>query len=342
MTGSSIRTAAAPGRLSASLPDEVLAFLRKHGLAGAGETPAATALSGGVSSDIWRVDLESGPIAVKRALPRLRVAQVWEAPVERNVYEKKWLETANAIAPGIAPKVLASDEAGFFAMEYLGELPLWKAELLAARIDPRFAGAVGGSLATLHAATANSAKLASEFATDANFEAIRLDPYLKAAALAHPEYADRIRDIHEETASTRLSLVHGDISPKNILIGKNGPIFLDAECAWYGDPAFDIAFCLNHLVLKSVLMPDKAALLRQSFESLMSAYLGGVTWEDPLLLSDRAGALLPALMLARVDGKSPVEYLTTEAQKNRVRDAMPRLLYRPPHLEQFWSLWQGS
>src|SRR6185312_17531388 len=115
MTGSSIRAAAAPGSLSASLPEEVLAFLRKHGLAGAGESPPASALSGGVSSDIWRVDLQSGPIAVKRALPRLRVAQVWEAPVERNRYEKKWLETANGILPGVAPRILASDEAGFFA-----------------------------------------------------------------------------------------------------------------------------------------------------------------------------------------------------------------------------------
>ena len=110
MTGSSTRTAAAPGRLSASLPDEVLAFLREHGLAASGETPNAVALSGGVSSDIWRVDLRSGPVAVKRALPRLRVAQVWEAPVERNRYERKWLETANAIVPGVAPRVLAGDD----------------------------------------------------------------------------------------------------------------------------------------------------------------------------------------------------------------------------------------
>src|SRR5262245_45371500 len=189
MTGSSIRAAAAPGRLSASLPDEVLAFLRKHGLAGPGENPNAVALAGGVSSDIWRIDLKSGPVAVKRALPRLRVAQVWEAPVERNRFEKKWLETANGIVPGVAPKILASDDGGFFAMEYLGDLPLWKAELREGRADPDFAAEVGRRLARIHAATAGNPAIASQFKTDENFYAIRLEPYLVATARVHPALA---------------------------------------------------------------------------------------------------------------------------------------------------------
>ena len=100
----------------------MLAFLRRHRLAAPGDIAGCEALAGGVSSDIWRVDLRGGPIAalvVKRALPRLRVAQVWEAPVERNRYERRWLEAANAIVPGAAPRVLAGDDEGFFAMEYL-------------------------------------------------------------------------------------------------------------------------------------------------------------------------------------------------------------------------------
>ncbi|MGH9578300.1 MAG: hypothetical protein ACRD3R_12750, partial [Terriglobales bacterium] len=120
------------------LPDEVLVFLRKHRLAAADEVPACQALAGGVSSDIWRIDLRSGPVCVKRALPRLRVAQVWEAPVERNQYERRWLETANAIVPGIAPRVLAGGD-GLFAMEYLSGQPVWKAELRDGRIDAAFA-----------------------------------------------------------------------------------------------------------------------------------------------------------------------------------------------------------
>jgi len=93
--------------LSASLPEAVLRFLREARLAAPGESPPAVALAGGVSSDIWRVDLTSGTLCVKGALPRLRVSQVWEAPVERNRYEYEWLRIAAAAAPGSAPRVFA-------------------------------------------------------------------------------------------------------------------------------------------------------------------------------------------------------------------------------------------
>src|SRR5579859_5082499 len=98
------------GTSSDLLPDAVLAILRRSGLAAQGEAPAAAALTGGVSSDIWRVRLARGTVCVKRALPRLRVAQLWEAPVERNRYERRWIEIANRIVPGIAPRVLAADD----------------------------------------------------------------------------------------------------------------------------------------------------------------------------------------------------------------------------------------
>ncbi|MGH8766481.1 MAG: aminoglycoside phosphotransferase family protein, partial [Burkholderiales bacterium] len=129
--------------MNASLPEEILAFLRRHRLAAADEVPLAEALAGGVSSDIWRVN----SFVVKRALPRLRVAQVWEAPIERNRYERLWLETANRIAPGVAPRIVAADDGGCFAMEFLGDLPLWKTELRAGHADATFAAAVGRNLA---------------------------------------------------------------------------------------------------------------------------------------------------------------------------------------------------
>src|SRR5260221_18647 len=90
-TGCCTAAGEAPGPLSASLPEAILGLLRGAGLAAADEVPAATALAGGVSSEIWRVDLARGPVCVKRALPRLKVAQLWEAPVERNRYEQEWI-----------------------------------------------------------------------------------------------------------------------------------------------------------------------------------------------------------------------------------------------------------
>ena len=340
MTGSSTRAAAAPGRLSVSLPDEVLAFLRKHGLAGARENPPAVALAGGVSSDIWRVDLKSGPIAVKRALPRLRVAQVWEAPVERNLYERKWLETANEIVPGVAPKILASDDGGFFAMEYLGELPLWKAELHDGRANPAFAAEVGRRLARIHAATSGRKDVATAFATDENFHAIRLEPYLIATARVHPSLDSALKALVARTKSTKTALVHGDVSPKNILVGKAGPIFLDAECAWYGDPAFDLAFCLNHMLLKSVWVPASTQAFFASFDALKNGYFENKHDKD---LEQRVATLLPGLLLARIDGKSPVEYITKDTDKERVRSVAKKLLLNPPSsLAEVRIAWQGS
>jgi aminoglycoside phosphotransferase (APT) family kinase protein len=328
--------------LSASLPEPVLAFLRAAALAGADEAPPAVALAGGVSSDIWRVDLRSGPVCVKRALPRLRVAQLWEAPVERNRFEWRWMQAAARIAPGSAPRVLAHDEAGFFAMEFLdgARHPLWKDELRAGRAEPAFARQVGAQLARIHAATADNDAVAREFATDAGFHALRLEPYLLATARAHPEVAARLQFLAARTAATRTALVHGDVSPKNILVGPQGPVFLDAECAWYGDPAFDLAFCLNHLLLKCCWVPQAQARFLECFDALAASYLAA---HAPGGLEERAATLLPGLLLARVDGKSPVEYLTDDTQKARVRRVARTLLVAPrKRLSEVRTAWQES
>lgn len=321
----------------------MLAFLRKHGLAKRGEAAGSEALAGGVSSDIWRIDLESGPIVVKRALSRLRVAQVWEAPVERNLYERRWLEAANGIVPGVAPKVLAGDDEGFFAMEYLPGLPVWKAELHAGRANPEFAADVGRKLAAIHDATARRADIAAAFATDASFHALRLEPYLLAAGRVHPSLRENLEKLVESTSKTRLALVHGDVSPKNILVGPRGAVFLDAECAWYGDPAFDLAFCLNHLLLKGLWAPEFKARYLECFDALASAYLAGVDWEPVAQVEQRAASLLPGLMLARVDGKSPVEYLSLESDRTLVRDIAQRFLQSAPSaLSAIRLAWQKS
>ena len=121
------------------------------------------------------------------------------------------------------------------------------------------------------------------------------------------------------TQSQALALVHGDVSPKNILVGAQGPVLLDAECAWWGDPAFDLAFCLNHLLLKCLWNAAATPAFLAAFETLCEVYLQGVNWEPRGRLEQRAAALLPGLLLARVDGKSPVEYIDDEAQREVVR-----------------------
>jgi fructosamine-3-kinase len=333
--------------MSASPPDADLAdFAREAGLVRAGETPVWTALAGGVSSDIWRLDAGGRTVCIKRALAKLKVADDWRAPVDRNLYEWRWFETVRARFPESVPEPIALDEArGVFAMAFLppADHPLWKARLLAGEADPAFAAQVGRRLGQIHAATARDPAMAARFPTDALFHALRLDPYLLATAARRPEVAPAIHALVARTAGTHLALVHGDVSPKNILIGPRGPVFLDAETAWYGDPAFDLAFCLNHLLLKALVAPQARADLAASFESLSRAYLGEVTWEAADDLEARASSLLPGLFLARVDGKSPVEYLTLESQKDQVRrTAIPLLLQPPTRLAQVRAAWDAT
>lgn len=313
------------------------------GLAEPDEEPRYVSLAGGVSSDIWRADLRRGAVCVKRALPKLRVQMDWSAPIERNLYEIEWFRTAAEIVPDAVPKILNTDTArGLFVMEYLPpELyRLWRTELHGGHAEPAVAAEVGRLLARIHAATAGRADIAATFPTGHIFHAIRLEPYLEATARKHPDLAEQLASLVNTTAGTKLALVHGDVSPKNILIGPAGPVFLDAECAWYGDPAFDLAFCLNHFLLKCLWRPASASDFLNCFDAMHEAYRAGVTWESIADLEARASALLPALFLARVDGKSPVDYIAEESDKERVR-RIGRLLIRnaPTRLEIIRRTW---
>ena len=299
-----------------------------------------TPLTGGVSSDIVRIQLEDGrQFCAKRALSQLKVATEWKAPLERNQYEIAWLRRASSIVPGAAPAVLAEDrEHGIALLDYLpaDDYLLWKSELLAGRADPAVPVAVADVLGRIHAATLNDAAVAAEFPTDHLIDALRLDPYLRFTASRHPDLASRILGVLDTTAATKCALVHGDVSPKNILVAKQDghPVLLDAECAWYGDPAFDAAFCLNHLVLKAVHLPHLADELRSQAKAFAATWLAHFPQDMQADLDRRTAALLPCLMLARVDGKSPVEYLTAASQQV-VRDlAMPRIAEPRDTVEQ--------
>ena len=321
-------------------------FLVAQGLAAPGEPQTWSVLSGGVSSDIWRVDLPGRSLCVKRALPKLRVKDDWAAPPDRNLYEWRWFATVRRWIPEAAPEPLAFDpDKRLLAMAFLPpqDHPLWKAELLDGRVDAGFAAQVGERLGRIHACSAADPGLAAEFASDEGFFALRIDAYLLATARRRPEVAAQIHALAERTAGCKAGLVHGDATPKNILMGPKGPVFLDAETAWWGDPAFDGASVLNHLLLKRMVVKDRARALNDSFTAMAQAWLAAADFEPRRDLEARAASLLPALLLARVDGKSPVEYVTTEAQRDLVRRAAIPLLLEPPEtLEAVRAAWDRT
>ncbi len=295
--------------------------------------PAArlTPLVGGVSSDIWLV--EDGPhrFVVKRARPRLRVRDEWRADVGRNTIEHRFFERVGAWLPGAVPRVLFSrPEAGYFGMEYLGEgFALWKSQLLAGDFSPATAVAAGRLLGTVHARSAGDAALARDFDTTANFHQLRTEPYLLTTGARHPAWRAQFEAEARRLEATREALVHGDFSPKNLLVGADGRlVLLDAEVAWYGDPAFDVAFLLNHLFLKRLYHAPRGEPLRQLITAFRASYRAARGGE-PEGFEARIARLLPLLLLARVDGKSPVEYLVP-ARAEVVRAFVAAVLSAPP------------
>ena len=309
----------------------LLEALRTANLVGSDEMPLVVALAGGVSGDVFRVDLADGPICVKQPVEKLRVAADWHAPLERAHSEVMWLRFAALIDPACAPEVLFEDrDAHIFAMQYLppDRYPGWKAMLMNGEADSAFAGKAGHTLAAIHAASAGRDDLATAFANQDLFFALRIEPYLLHTAKTHTDFAPHIQAIADGLRASRIALMHGDVSPKNILCGPKGPVFLDAETACYGDPVFDLAFCLNHLLLKCVYRRENASGYGRSFDALRSSYLAGASWEDPSALDRRTARLLAVLLLARIDGKSPVDYLTSDRDKSFVRETARGFLAR--------------
>ena len=289
-------------------------------------------LTDGVASDIARVDLGTRHICVKFALPKLKVAADWRAPVHRNAAEYAWLSAAARVCPDSAVQLYGrSPSAHGFAMEYL-EGPgvyLWKEALLARAPDRGEAPKVAALFGRIHAASAHSGFDRSAFHNRDDFHALRIDPYLCHTRKAHPALAPHIAPLEAMLYESAQVLVHGDASPKNILMRGDAVIALDAECATMGDASFDPAFCLNHLALKAVHMPDRHGPLMGQIAAFWRAYAAHIEWEPPAAREARICALLPVLMLARVDGKSPVEYLS-DAGRQTVRDIAIPMIKQPP------------
>jgi len=305
-----------------------------------------TPLAGGVSSEIYRVDDGRDSFVVKRALPKLNVAAEWFADPRRNLHEQDYLRYVAAFLPGSVPRLrFASRDHCYFAMELIdGELANLKTELLAGRIDRSHAASAGRTLGTIHRHSAGDPEAIELFATTDDFWQLRIEPYLLATAEAHPRLAAALRAEAERLAACRSALVHGDYSPKNLLVSGERLVVIDCEVAWYGDPAFDLAFLLNHFCLKALYhAPAHGARMQDAARAACEAY--DEAWSNlPVVavIAARASRLLPMLLLARVDGKSPVEYLT-DSQRQHVRRFAERKILTPrvklAEMLESWFAW---
>lgn len=312
------------------------AFLVERGLVEEGADLHARPLAGGVSNVVLAVEGVGLRVVVKQALPRLRVADEWLATRERALTEAAALRLAADLTPGAVPAVLDVDEPSYAIV--IAEAPdgwsNWKEELLAGRADPGIAGRLGTILAAWHTGTAGGSQ-AWRLADTEAFEQLRVDPYHRTVMERRPELAPAIEEVVEQMLATTSCLVHGDYSPKNVLAGSEGLWVVDFEVAHVGDPAFDLGFMLNHLLLKSIHRPGDATGYYECAHSFLAAYAGAVP-EELLPPLPYVLAHVGCLALARVDGKSPAEYLTDEEREIARRVGEDMLTSPPASLELVW------
>ena len=302
---------------------EVPPYLVERGIFREAGSLEVVELAGGVSGVVFAARGEEKHVVFKQALERFRVEDEWLVPPQRALDEAAALELMSTLAPGAVPRLLDVDPDRFALV--MEEAPAgwrsWKSHLLEGHADTAVAARLGELLGMLHERTTEV-----ELGSAASFDAQRVDPYLRTTARRHPDLAPRIAAYTERLLETHACVVHGDYSPKNVLVGEGGPSsglwVIDWEIVHRGDPAFDVAFLLNHLLLKTIHRPAAAA----DYEACGAAFLDAY---GPQLDTAYVLGLVGCLMLARVDGKSPAEYLT-QAERERARSAGAGLLTDPP------------
>lgn len=304
-------------------PDALLAYLRSTSRIARDESPRIEILKGGVSNRTVLVERQTGePWVLKQALPKLRVKVDWFSDPSRIRREALGLQWLSRLAPPgtITPLVFEDPKHHLLAMEAVPEPhENWKSLLLAGRLDVGHVKQFAALLGAIHRSAAESADPLPEIFDDRTFfESLRLEPYYAYAAEQVPAARVFLHDLIHDTLRRRLTIVHGDYSPKNILVRDGRLVLLDHEVIHWGDPAFDIGFALTHLLSKAHHRRDtrfvEAAL---HFCRTYAEIVGPVYWDDNLQTMATRHTL--GCMLARVAGRSPLEYLneTERARQQR-------------------------
>lgn len=301
-------------------------YLRQTARVPAGAEVLVRELAGGVSNIVLRVDVGGWPpFVIKQCRERLRVAMEWRAPLDRIWTESATLGVLGEILPeGTVPHVLFEDRPDYlFAMTCApDDAVTWKSLLMEGQCDAAIAARLGTLLGVIHSDSRTHPALRGLLADTSLFEELRVDPYYRTVARRHPNLAPRIDSLITamHRSDEERTLVLGDFSPKNILVHAGGLVLLDFECAHAGDAAFDLGFFLTHLLLKQVRAIVAGNERDRSYLSLTrdfwAAYLERRALPPAAALEfiRRANRHTAACCLARVDGKSPVEYLDASGQ----------------------------
>lgn len=291
----------------------VLNYLIGQGIVGENEPATVEILTGGVSNTVIAVSIPGQNIVIKQALPELKVAEKWEADQRRAIVEADALKLFHSLSPNQVPKLVFIDPDTFvLGMERVPlESTVWKADLLNGIFHPGIATSLGTTLAQWHLFGETDQNSRAKFKEDTLFEQLRVDPFYRFVAEKNIALKAQIQSLIDELENDHSTIVHGDFSPKNFMVSPSGELYiLDFEVTHVGNPVFDLAFLLAHLLCKFFRAESEtdAISLARIAEEFCSSYA------DLRQLPPSLSRHTALIALARVEGKSPVNYLNSNQQ----------------------------
>lgn len=327
-------------------PDALVRYLKARGSISSSEQPTVRLLGGGVSNRVVLVMRGNGEAWVlKQALPKLRVAVDWFSSPERVHREAaalRWLTELGLRVPALR---FEDFDHHLLAMDAVPEPHQnWKTMLLGGRLEMAHVDAFAQILADLHTRSrARGAEIEDAFADRSFFESLRIEPYYAYTAEQVPAARSFLADVVASTRANRLCLVHGDFSPKNVLVHDQQLVLLDHEVAHFGDPAFDIGFSITHLLSKAHHMRDLRTRFQEAALRYWTAYwrqVGSEDWSEGL--EYRSVRSILACLLARVAGRSRLEYLDQSERETQQRIVISLMAETPAGVPALLSRFVGS
>ena len=311
-------------------PENVIPYLRQRHQVPPDEKICVRPLGGGVSNTVLLVEWADDGFVLKQPLSRLSVADTWEIDLSRIFNERDGMQLLGQLLPtGHVPVVRYSDEANFVLTMSRAASPAvsWKEHLLAGCVDLSHARSAGRLLAMMHNRAAGDPRAKTRFADPRIFVEARIDPYFRAAADKNTDLKSILDAEIDRLLATRRTLIHGDYSPKNLMVQPDGKLMMiDFEVVHYGDPAFDAAFCMALMLLGAIQFRRQTSRQLNAVHAFWQAY----TQDAQLLRAEQLEATtlsqLGCMLLARIDGKSKVEYITTQETKVFVREVAREII----------------
>lgn len=323
--------------------ENALEYLRRQAWIGA-EPARAETLSGGVSNQVLRVTTPERRFVLKQSRPQLRTRDAWFSDLERIYREQEVMQALHPYLPSVVPEVLFVDRANYiYAMSHAPlEAEVWKTHLLAGKIDLDMGAKIGSVLGRIHQVAAEHAQAFEAFRDHNVYVQLRVDPFYRRVQERRPEVAAAIEPIVRDMLTLKESLCHGDYTPKNMLVHGGEFTLVDYETAHLGDPTMDLGLFLAHLTLKAVRAPDRRMEWVALMRGFWQAYCREVRFRPHAELERRGVKHCGVCLLARVDGTSPVDYLTEPGRETVRRIGRAILLDGVDQWEDVWRALESA